>query len=183
MTRFCVIIDSVLLSHYGVNWVFPFLNCILNLLNLLNHFATSICKYVTQVVLVHWQFCTGIYFCIDTNTQLTPVFVKKEDQCFKKFDKFSKPKNGKTQMRCTALKFPQNLSLIIVRFAAFSTNTVSTSFMPLPWKLLTYVTGVNSINLKEELTPLSRKSYICNLSLSSGEMKGQGTGTEIISIQ
>ena len=30
---------------------FPFYKCILNLLNLLNYFATSICKYVIQVVI------------------------------------------------------------------------------------------------------------------------------------
>ena len=52
----------------------------LNLLNLLNYFATSVCKGILQVVI-----STGILkffaqvFHTDTCTQLIPIFVKKED--------------------------------------------------------------------------------------------------------
>ena len=70
------------------------------MLNLLNCSATSICKGILQVVIstgVLNFFCTGIYFHIDTGTQLIPVFVKNEDQYFKKFDKINKPKKGKTR--------------------------------------------------------------------------------------
>ena len=71
-----------------------------NLFNLLNHFATSICNYVTQVVI-----STGIlkFFAKVCISRLTKVhnsylyFFKKEDKYFKIFDKFNKPETEKLE--------------------------------------------------------------------------------------
>ena len=74
-------------------------------------------KYVIQVVINTpiIFFCTGIYFYIDTGTKLIPAFVKKENQNFKKFDKFNRPKMEKlnffvwfqdTQLATNALPTP-----------------------------------------------------------------------------
>ena len=68
--RFCVLISP--LTHA---WVFPLLNCILNLLN---YFATSICKHVLKVALVHWNFCTDISIYYDTSTKFITIMLKKK---------------------------------------------------------------------------------------------------------
>ena len=67
----------------------------------LENFATSICKIILQVVISTdvLNFCTGIYFHIDTGTQLILIFVKREDRYFQNFDKFNKMNEGKTRTR------------------------------------------------------------------------------------
>ena len=42
------------------------------------------------------------YFQIDVDAQSLPVFVKTEDKYFQKIDKFSIPKNGKTEFMSLA---------------------------------------------------------------------------------
>ena len=61
-------------------WVFPFWNWLLHFLNLLNYFATSICKYVIQVVIstgtvkiFAWVFISISYLYLKTR----PIFKKK----------------------------------------------------------------------------------------------------------
>ena len=46
---------------------------------------SSISKGILQVVLVYWNFFTGIHFHKDTGTELIPVIVKEKANISKSF--------------------------------------------------------------------------------------------------